>query len=82
MLATAHDRRQPCATTRAIVDQRIDEIDQIIVGLSELRAALADTRDTNTEKTAATKICPVIEKAERADADELQRANARRHVRR
>jgi len=62
ILATAHDGQPPCATTRAILDQRISEIDRLIAGLTELRATLATAQDTTPDHAStSTAICPVIE---------------------
>ena len=60
ILAAASDGRQPCGTTRRILDQRIGEIDDLIAGLTELRASLAAARDTALPDD-GTAICPVIE---------------------
>lgn len=62
ILAAARDGRQPCATTLAALDQRIEEIDHRIAGLTELRASLVAARDATPTTTEAA-ICPVIEHA-------------------
>ena len=61
ILATARDGQRPCTTTRAILERRIGEIDDLIAGLSGLRASLANARDTIGDADAAAAICPVIE---------------------
>lgn len=62
ILAAAHDGRQPCATTHAVLDQRIEEIDHRIAGLTELRGSLVAAQDATTNASQST-ICPVIEHA-------------------
>jgi MerR family copper efflux transcriptional regulator len=61
ILATAHDGQPPCATTRAILDQRISEIDEVINRLTDLRSTLAAARNTNPARADEPVICPVIE---------------------
>lgn len=62
ILAAAHDGRQPCATTHAVLDQRIQEIEHRIADLTELRESLVAARDAATTTTQAA-ICPMIEHA-------------------
>lgn len=62
ILATSRTGQRPCATTRAILDQRISEIDKIVSQLTNLRGSLVTARDTNTEQAEGKgAICPVIE---------------------
>lgn len=62
ILGAAHDGRRPCATTHAVLDQRIEEIDHRIASLTELRGSLVAAREATTNATRAT-ICPMIEHA-------------------
>ncbi len=62
ILATAHEGQAPCATTRAILDQRISEIDQVINRLTDLRNSLAAARNTHAARADETGICPLIER--------------------
>jgi MerR family copper efflux transcriptional regulator len=61
ILTAAHDGQPPCATTRALLDRRIGEIDRVIAELSTLRESLTTARDTAASATPDTAICPVLE---------------------
>ena len=61
ILTAAHNGQPPCATTRALLDRRIGEIDRVIAELSTLRESLTTARDTAASATPDTAICPVLE---------------------
>lgn len=64
IIAAAHDNQPPCATTHAILDHRIGEIDQLIARLTELRSSLTAAQNATPDHTpASAAVCPVIENA-------------------
>jgi DNA-binding transcriptional MerR regulator len=73
ILARRRDGRPPCDTTRAVLDQRIGEIDATLADLAALRAALALVRDRANQvrpddddadlPTGSGYVCPLIEQA-------------------
>jgi MerR family copper efflux transcriptional regulator len=62
-ILTASNGKAPCGTTRALLDQRIAEIDRVITELRSLRDALAIARDTDA--AGGSGICPIIESTSR-----------------
>lgn len=73
ILACRRDGRPPCDTTRALLDQRIGEIDATLANLTALRAALARDRANQVRPddddhdaglpTGPGYVCPLIEQA-------------------
>jgi MerR family copper efflux transcriptional regulator len=61
ILAAAHDGQRPCGTTRALLDQRLNEINSVISELAALRAALTAARDGHSTTVGDATVCPVIE---------------------
>jgi len=72
ILALRRDGRAPCDTTRALLDQRIHQIDTTLAELTALRAALArayanELRQNDDQDEAdfprSGYVCPLIERA-------------------
>ena len=57
ILAAAQDGQHPCSITRELLDQRINEIDDVVAKLSALRDSLAAARDTSALCTALDPSC-------------------------
>jgi MerR family transcriptional regulator, copper efflux regulator len=63
ILFAAEAGRRPCVTTRALLDQRIGEIDRVVADLTAMRETLTATRDAPAAASseAESAVCPVIE---------------------
>lgn len=61
IIAAAQGGQRPCVTNRAILDRRIQEVDQLVAGLTDLRKSLAEARDSNHDTADGASVCAVIE---------------------
>lgn len=60
VLTAAHEGNRPCATTRALLRQRITEVDELTNQLRRLRTSLSAALDIEAPESTAG-VCPLIE---------------------